>query len=225
MLTFHTVAFAQFKLSVSAGYGTYSMKDLKVHQAAIQSQFPVDAKITSSFPGYWYYQLGGDYYFKSQYFVGASIAYGSTGGNIHYSDYSGEVGCIHKIKYVSVTFPVGWRLPLRQDKFNLQFELSPAVYSGDTRLEVETVVNGQPDRSAIEFESMNIGVQPAIRLERKAGPVLIFVEGGYYFDIYRSKLIFKDNKDFYLLTDNGEEVHADFTGLRAALGVAFAFSQ
>jgi len=223
ILTFPVVACAQVKVSASVGYGTYSMKDLKEHQEQLKEQFPVDPKITSSFPGYWYYQFGASYRFKSNFFIGSSVSYGSTGGKIHYQDYSGEIGCEHKVKYISVGVPLGWQFPIQQDKMNLGLELSPALYFGNTQLAFETEVNTQSDQQSVEFESINIGLQPAARLERQVGPVLIFIQAGYYIDVYRSELTVKDNSEYYLLNGNGKKVHSDFTGLRTALGVAFAF--
>jgi hypothetical protein len=225
IMIFPAVAVAQVRLFASVGYGTYSMQELKKHQQELEMHIPVDAKITTSFPGYWYYQVGAGYHFRSNFFIGCSINYGSTGGKLHYQDYSGEIGWEHKVKYVSVALPFGWRLPFQQNKLNLQFELSPTVYLGNTHLAFERNVNTWVDPQSVEFKSMNFGLQPAIQLERKMGPVMIFTQVGYYIDVYRSNLTVKDNDEYYLLNDHGDEVHADFSGLRATVGVAFALRQ
>ena len=215
------VVLAQFDFSASFGYGTYSMKELKEHQKGIQTQFPVETKITSSFPGYWYYEAGTNYRFKFNFFVGATIAYGSTGGKINYQDYSGEIDCEHKLRYIAVGLPLGYILPLKAGKMNLQFELSPSVYFGDMELEVAAEINKQREAQSEEFKSTNIGLRPSIRLERKTGPVRIFIQAGYYLDVYRSNLTVKDNSEYYLLNNQDEAVHTNFSGLRTAIGVSY----
>jgi len=215
------VAFAQFDFSASLGYGTYSMKELKEHQQDIQAQFPVDSEITSSFPAYWYYEAGANYRFKFNFFVGATLAYGSTGGKINYHDYSGEIDCEHRLRYIAIGVPLGYRLPLKTGKMSFQFELSPSVYLGDMELEVTAEINKQRQTQTEVFQSTNFGLRPSIRLDRKTGPVRIFIQAGYYVDVFQSNFTVKDNSDYYLMNSQNEEVRANFSGLRTAFGVSY----
>lgn len=75
----------------TGGVASSTMSDLKMLQEHILSTYPVEGKVTSSFPPFTTTSLT---VFK-QYFdylrVGVSYTYTSTGGKSSYQDYSGEV--------------------------------------------------------------------------------------------------------------------------------------
>src|SRR5688572_25709865 len=76
-------------VSVSAGYATFRMDDLKAVQEEDLSYMPVEGEITNSFPGY--LNFGGEVvFYDSTYFVGVLLGHTSTGGRVHYADYSGS---------------------------------------------------------------------------------------------------------------------------------------
>jgi hypothetical protein len=75
----------------TGGVASSSMSDLKILQEHILSTYPVDGKVTSSFPPFTTASLT---VFK-QYFdylrVGGGYTYSTTGGKSSYQDYSGEL--------------------------------------------------------------------------------------------------------------------------------------
>jgi hypothetical protein len=43
------------KVAFTLGYGQYAQQDPKEFQKQFEDKFPVEPKITESFPAYWYY--------------------------------------------------------------------------------------------------------------------------------------------------------------------------
>jgi len=77
--------------SLAAGAASSRMGDMKYLQEHIQSTYPVEGKITSSFPPYTSASFS---VFKQLYDhirVGGSYNYSTTGGKSSYADYSGDI--------------------------------------------------------------------------------------------------------------------------------------
>lgn len=216
-----TAGFAQIRLSTSVGYGTYAMTELRQHQSELKDGWPIEAKTTSSFPGYLTYQISADYPWKNNFKIGLSFSYGSTGGLIHYSDYSGELSFEHKIKYVSVGCPIIYQIDLTDGRLNLQLEFSPTVNFGATKFDTYLQAGAYQNESTMDFKSTNVGSVQNIRIERELGPGFVFVQAGYYLDLYKSKLAWEEDHDEYLVNDLDKPVHIELSGLRVALGVAY----
>lgn len=76
---------------LSGGVASYKMSDMKYLQEHILSTYPVEGRITSSFPPYTSVSVTG---FKQLYDylrLGISYSYSTTGGRSSYQDYSGEI--------------------------------------------------------------------------------------------------------------------------------------
>lgn len=76
-------------LKISTGVASFRMDDLKSLQKQILSTYPVDGKITSSFPPFTAFSV---LYFRQLYdqvWVGGGFSYSTTGGKSSYYDYSG----------------------------------------------------------------------------------------------------------------------------------------
>src|SRR5438034_902469 len=97
------LAIAQVNVFVGGGIGTYSMGDMKHLQQEFASEFPVQPKITSSFPAYWMYEIGATVKLDSTISIGGNISYYSTGGRIDYSDYSGGL----RLDQIATSFSIG----------------------------------------------------------------------------------------------------------------------
>lgn len=216
-----TAGFSQVQLSLSSGYSTYSMSQLKEFQTEMKSQFPVEAKITSSFPGYIYHEFSGAYQFGDHFLSGISLTYGSTGGKIHYRDYSGEMGNEQVAKYFEIGLPLSWKIPLQENKLNMHLQLRPSWILGNLSMSYESEINSKKAVDEVEFKSTNVGFQPSVMVERKIGPLFLFLSCAYNQNVYKSKLFFKENDDYYLLNSKFEKVRADWSGLRVGLGVSY----
>jgi len=76
---------------VSGGVASFKMNDMKYLQEHILSTYPVEGRITSSFPPYTSASVTA---FKQLYDylrLGISYSYSTTGGKSSYQDYSGEI--------------------------------------------------------------------------------------------------------------------------------------
>jgi hypothetical protein len=219
-MTFSTVAVGQITISGSVGYGSYEMAQLKESQEELKNNFGVEGKITSAFPAYWYYQFDADFTFKANILVGVTCAYGSTGGKVDYEDYSGGFHYEHRLSYITVGVPVGYRFNLQPEKLTLRLEVRPTVYFSETELEYESHLGGQTSQSGGTYKGYNLGLHPNARLDRKVGPLLLFVQAGYFLDLSRSKLILKGSSDQPLMDSQGDPVRASFFGFRMSTGVA-----
>lgn len=78
-------------ITVAAGLESSQMDDMKYLQEHILSTYPVDGKISSSFPPYTSFSIN---LFKILYDhirVGAGYSFSTTGGKSSYADYSGNI--------------------------------------------------------------------------------------------------------------------------------------
>jgi hypothetical protein len=213
---------AQTQISFLAGYGTYSMNELKTFQKELQSQFPVEAKITDAFPGYLYYELTATTRLKSYFFCGISVSYGSTGGRIYYADYSGSMYADQRARYLTIGIPFGWNVPVQENKLKLIFQIKPAVYFGNLDVSIVSHLENQiPENEEFKFSSTNIGLQPSVQMDRRFGPLWLGIQMGYNVNVQSSNLFFKENKDYYLLNNKGDKIHANWSGLRFGVSLSY----
>src|SRR5258708_40338556 len=103
------LATAQLQLTLNSGIGTYQMGDLKTLQDNVLKSMPVKAQVISSFPAYWFYELTATNV-KGKFVMGGSISYGSSGGRLYYSDYSGSLWYDQLSSFYSVTTMLGTRV-------------------------------------------------------------------------------------------------------------------
>lgn len=75
----------------TGGIASSTMSDLKYLQEHILSTYPVEGRITSSFPPYTTTSLTVFKQFFDYLRVGATYSYSTTGGKSSYQDYSGEI--------------------------------------------------------------------------------------------------------------------------------------
>ena len=87
LVNFHFLYSQDIKISVSAGYGTYSLETLKDFQE--QNQL-FDAKSVIAFPNNIYYSGAFEYFLNENNLVGLNLMYLYTGGRNNVSDYSGK---------------------------------------------------------------------------------------------------------------------------------------
>src|SRR5690242_18842284 len=83
------LAVSQGTFSINAGVGQFKMSSMKDYQKYVQSIFPVETQITSSFPSYFIYDISAHWLVYNSLVLGGSSSLGSTGGRVYYSDYSG----------------------------------------------------------------------------------------------------------------------------------------
>lgn len=219
-----TPMFGQLKVNMSMGYGTYSMKSMKDFQEELRVSFPVRAKTTESFPGYVFYEFGITTVQADRFVIGGYFTYGSTGGRIHYEDYSGEMSSDQLVRYVSIGSPLGIVLGdnLTDSPWRVHLDLKPHFTVGMMELDFYSRIGNQEESDSYKFTAFNLGIEPGLTVERslaKKWDVTFFA--GYNANLLKGNLYFQEENDAYLQNQKGETVTLDFSGFRAALGISY----
>jgi hypothetical protein len=218
-------AVAQVEISFSTGYGYYAMPKMIALQNDLAKQFIVRPKTTSSFPPYWYYAGTINAELTSNISIGLSFAYGSTGGRISYSDYSGSITADQLLNYTSIGVPFSYQHKINSHGTAVQFGITPIVCFTKLDLIFNSVVADQTQNESYAFKSTNLQLQPGIALKQQIVHGLgVKIELNYTLEIAKDKLKYDENKNAYLQDDEGNTITADWSGARMAAGLYYRFN-
>lgn len=206
---------------IRAGWGTFSMKSQKDLQDYFHEQIWMMRKV-DEFPPFW--NFGGSLGFKTSQrsAVGFWGEYTSTGGRLHYRDYSGEASVIQSLK----AFQVGmfYQLQLNQSQaWPIFFTTHGSVVS--SRMDIETSVfigsSGSEDQEA--FKSINLALRPGLMIQRRVKEFLFQAGIGGELQTHGSMRSYDGSIDNLVLPD-GQEVTAEWDGFRAFIAVGARLS-
>ena len=214
--------FGQLQFSFRAGYGFYSMSELKTFQEGLKSDFPVVLKTTESYPPYLYYEGSGQYIIRKRLPIGISITYGSSGSRIHYSDYSGEIFADQLANYVAIGLPVGWIFSSK-NTWSFQLEMKPTISFNKLALKLQSKVANQQESEKLDFKSIDISIQPGFAITKRFGQVGLLFQTGYNIALSNGNLFLKEDDEYYLVQKNGDTVSTNWAGLRIAAGMSYTF--
>lgn len=203
------------------GYDFYSMSDLKKMQSDLVDFFrPEDLQLksTEKFPPYLSFEFQivipvriinigyGN--------IGGCVAYTSTGGRIHYKDYSGEVGIDQIVSRISFGGILESEIP-RTTYFS-QFITVKGIFAL-TKLEYTEFlwISGGGTSESMDFRAYSFGIEALIGNQFTINPFLLRFNLGYQFDL-PSALKLK-GKDAYLLDGDFNKVKANWSGIRLSL--------
>jgi len=197
--------------SISAGAATFSMGDMKYLQEHILGTYPVEGKITSSFPPY---TSASFTVFKQLYDhirVGGRYNYSTTGAKTSYEDYSGNIytefdAISHRLgAYLSYLVSGGDRLEL-----SLNGSLD-ANYTSMTIQSYYTIFN-YSDGLSNKYRSISPSIAVGGELLYKLKKISLGMEAGYLVDL---KGDLKDTSDGDPLLDPNDldrNLSSDWTG-------------
>jgi hypothetical protein len=217
-------AFGQLKVSLASGYGTYSMNEMKSFQNELLADFPDDAKITEEFPGFMYYQLDVHTVIGDHFLIGGYVNYGSTGGRIHYADYSGEASANQLIRYLSGGPHFGIQIGDDEQSFNFHADLKPQFTYAMLDLQFYSRLDTQAESESLKFTSMNVGVELGFTAEKRLGNFGIDLYTGFNLNVINGNLMFDRDDEAYLQNNSGNPVNLSFSGIRVNLGVSYKIS-
>jgi len=200
------------------GIASYKMSNLKAFQERIKENYAVDARITSSFPAFAFYKLGAQWGHDENLLYGAFISYGSSGGRVYYSDYSGLIGSDQLVSNVSVGGVVGKAKNFFNNKLTLQFDFGYQVVIGCLKIHDYNSFSGMNGESNSSFNSTNFAIQPLFHLKYKYRNIGITSAIGYNVDLIKAEL--QETKRGNYISDM-EPKNLDWTGLRASAGISF----
>jgi len=203
-------------LTVTFGGGTFRMDDMKYLQDYILSSYPVEGKVTSSFPPYFTASAG---VVRKLYYhvrMGGLYSYSTTGGRSNYTDYSGKISTdmiavSHRFgAFVNYTI-------LENDRLDLS--LFGRLDVNLTDMSISSSVNILTLSSGITNNYRSIGPAGSVGLELlyKFKEAAIGIEGGYMVDM-PGKMTEKDTGEELLDPDDRQrELTMDWTGWRLGI--------
>jgi len=216
--------YGQFNISLSSGYGVYDLSEMKKFQEYDRTHFPVNAKIISSFPEYWFYEGSGKYLFRNNFMLGISMAYGSTGGRTSYADYSGKITSDELINFKMLTISLGGIENLSSNGLAIAVDLKPGITFTGLTVRYDQEINNTKSSESYKFRSQNITVQPTLSIIKRWSQFAISAGIGYHLTVLSGKISLKDQKKAFLSTGN-EPVHAEWSGLRVSGGLTYFFKK
>lgn len=208
---------SQTVLSFRTGIGSYSLDDIKSLQQSQLSSFQVPAKIVSSFPAYSVFGVSLET-IQGNLLTGLRLNFGSTGGRIYYSDYSGVAGSDQLLLYGDVNSTIGYLSGLASSKFRVGFYINAGVSVHNTTFRSYLNVSNNPlnyDNSE-KLKGSNFFLQPEIGLQYRLGSVVLGSSLGYNFNVVKSEL---NGSQFYTSTK------ADFSGFRGNFSLGVVIDQ
>jgi hypothetical protein len=215
--------FSQVQFSFSTGLAGFQMDDMKRHQSEIERGFPIDMKVLESFPSFWSYEFDINMAVTKRLNVGPMIGYTSTGGRMHYKDYSGTIKC----DQVATSLSLGALSELvlfADDNWTVSITGKTGATFGRYKLDVLFDVNQQSDSENVKFHSTNFFFEPGFMvMKHVVKSMSVKFSAGYNINLVRGKLIWNEDKNLYLLDSRRDKVTLDWTGYRIGLGVSVAF--
>jgi hypothetical protein len=209
------------QLRIYGGIETNTFSDIKEWQSEqrqIMRGLGMPVEIVERFPVY--YGVRGEAVIPVQTStrVGLGFGYGSTGGRLHYSDYSGEVyfDQVASRKYAGLILEQ--RVSSSSQRFNpwgvlnVRYSLSQIDYNSFIRL-------GQEQEQEEEnVKAGGISLEPGIGLELLGGPATARLYAGFEYAITKVVPLKVLN---HTISYQGQETrwHVDWTGVRIGLSL------
>ena len=196
------------------------MKTQKELQEGFLQHIDLPLKPVHTFPPY--LTFGGEAVFKSFDLsaIGLWIDYTSTGGTLHYKDYSGYARIDQLLKCVQPGFFYQWQVNSSyQWPFFVTSHFS-AVFSKET-IHTELVVGATSTIEQIDLKSVNFGFRPGIMLQRKFDNFVAQANLGYDFQTDGQ---LKTDNDAVVTTPDSKDLTAQWGGLRFGIGIGVLLS-
>jgi len=207
---------------LTGGIASFRMTDMKYLQEYILSTYPVEGRITSSFPPYTSLSLTGFKQYYDYLRVGGGYSYSTTGGKSSYQDYSGQIvtemnATSHRLgAYLSYVILDGdW----------LDLSLSGRLDANYTSLFIESHyrIYNAGNRITNQYRSISPSGCIGVELMYELNQLALGVEGGYLVDL---KGNLKDTDDGDPLQDPYDRervLTSDWTGWYARFSILIKF--
>jgi len=210
-------------IRLKLGYGSYNMSDLERIQNLLidiysQQQIPVTA--VDKFPPYWNYQVEFLRKLNDSFGLSGFFGYASTGGRIHYSDYSGEIKSDQTVTANLYGIGVEYYFnPLESLRFfsSVNFSL---IFSSLELNDFFRIYN-ESTGSITKFNSFGIGIEPSVGIEYEISSLLFRFDLGLLLN-GQGAFYFEEQPDVALKI-NGDEISPDWMGYRFGFSVGFVF--
>lgn len=225
VIIFPGYCFSQARISFSTGLAGFNMQEMKKHQSELQAQYPVDVKIMESFPSFLFYELCMSGEVRDQWRLGGAIGFTSTGGRMHYRDYSGEIECDQ--------FTTAWTGAIQNEvllnptgKVAIYLTGKVGAIFGRYDLDLFSEVNSVPYSESLEFKSLNIFAEPGLMMSKSIVRSLsAHLTAGYNVNIYKGNQTLAEDSNLFLQDNSGNVVSLDWSGFRIGVGLSVSFER
>jgi hypothetical protein len=212
---------AQVDMSFHMGSGTFRMKTQKELQKDFRgSQLPW--RTVHKFPPYWIYSGSISYKFHERLGVGAALEYGSTGGTLHYADYSGSVRLDQLLRYVQYSL-ITYAQVNTSKKWPLFVTVHFSMVNTKEKLNYRITVGNASEQESSNFTSGNFGLRQGLMLQHKVKSHIL-LHGSVGLEMQFPGTL-RDKDGVVLVKQDGENVTAQWSGLRASVGVGLILNK
>jgi hypothetical protein len=203
-------------LTASIGMASVRMDDMKYLLESIMGTYPVEAKVTSSFPPHTSFTLGAQKRLYPQVRIGTGYGFTTSGTKADYSDYSGNLST----QIVAVSHRMGvfaHYAPFAGE--HLELSIYGRVDLNLTRMEVSSSISaaGYYNGLSNKYHSVTPQASAGAELLYNFGKYSLGIEGGYLVD-KPGKLKGKDGgQELKDPEDSRRVLTSDWTGWRAGI--------
>ena len=210
----------QLDAGIQAGFGTYSMKDLKMINSTISSDLPFDTKVVEDFPIYFYYR---PYILVNTRYVsfGPVYTFQSTGSRVSGKDYSGEYRFDMMVNSSAPgIYGEVYLKPVNKVQGSV-YTIFGGLFSNLKMNEYLVVQDEVMTDDDYSFKSSNFFLEPGFNLRYPVKFLKLGINAGYLFQFGGKSFYFADNKDAELINNKtGDPVKSGWNGFRIGLSVS-----
>jgi hypothetical protein len=209
-------------------YNSFMMSDLRNEQEELQGEMAlsnIPAKIVESFPPFYGFKGGflismqkGD---TNTFSVGGVGEYTSTGGRVHYKDYSGEVRADEMASVVSIGGVINIKKKINET-FSVSYQMSIRYFYSSLRYSLLAQVGGSGTSEMLEFFSSSAGIEPAILPTWE----ILGTQFGLavsYLVYFPTALKSENYSGRYLINRSRNKVRIDWSGFRIGVLLGYSF--
>jgi hypothetical protein len=212
------------QIFVKVNYNFFDMSGLKDLQSDILSDIKnqgIEARITESYPAFFGFQAGLLFPLEEKFFIGGFFDHTSTGGRIHYSDYSGEI----KADQIAKANSIGGILSLKavnKELFNLDIQLCARFIFISFDNEFLFRIGEEQQKQKYSFSSFSFGIEPGVVPSLVLSSFNIGLSVSYLLSL-STTLEYDDYEEAYLTSSSGEKVGINWSGLKLGVIVIYTF--
>lgn len=203
-------------LSASVGFSSQSMDDMKYLQQYILDTYPVEGKITSSFPPFTNASVNLTKEWYDYLHFGGGYSFSTTGGKSSYSDHTGSISTdlsvtSHRLgAFLSYTILGGDRIDLT---------LNGRVDVNLSSVNIESAINilGYINRIYNQYRSIGPSVSAGVDLMYKFSGFAVGVNAGYMVDFPGGLNNVGSDDDLTDPNDRSRVLTANWTGWYAGI--------
>ncbi|MBL7865006.1 MAG: outer membrane beta-barrel protein [Cyclobacteriaceae bacterium] len=203
-------------VTASGTYTTNSMSQLKTIQESYVALTGLPLQTLTSFPPYWGFGVAVGRSFNERYSLGLSVNYTSTGGRVYYEDYSGSVYSDQILEALSLEPYLQYRI-IDSPVWPVYVSLGLTWVQTNMSFSEVVSIGGQSSKDIVKFHSNNFGLKPLLVGQRNFGD--FFLQASLGFEIQLAGKLYVNGTDNVMTTPSGEPATAQWTGLRAGLGI------